>query len=204
MRLDKLTVKTREALVAAQALAQQRGQPELTAEHVLAALLAQSDGLVPGLYLVVQPSGAKSWAVRYRSAGRARKLTLGSFPAIDLAKARESARSALVAVADGADPARDRKAARQRKAEPDRDVIDRVVDVFLERHARPNTRPSSAKETARLLATNVLPKWRGRRLAEITRADVHDLLDAIGQVTAAQTLPAPLTTAPPLTNATAP
>src|SRR3546814_16216584 len=35
------------------------------------------DALLPGLYLVVQPSGAKSWAVRYRHGGKPRKLTLG-------------------------------------------------------------------------------------------------------------------------------
>ena len=33
-----------------------------------------------GLYLVVQPSGAKSWAVRYRFAGKPAKLTLGRWP----------------------------------------------------------------------------------------------------------------------------
>ena len=30
-----------------------------------------------GLYLVVQPSGSKSWALRYRFAGKPTKLTLG-------------------------------------------------------------------------------------------------------------------------------
>src|SRR5258706_14351534 len=46
MRLDKLTIKTREALVAAQDLAAGTGQPEMQPEHVLAALLAQEGGLV--------------------------------------------------------------------------------------------------------------------------------------------------------------
>ena len=30
-----------------------------------------------GLYLVIQPTGAKSWAYRYRMDGKSRKLTLG-------------------------------------------------------------------------------------------------------------------------------
>ena len=29
------------------------------------------------LYLVIQPSGAKSWALRYRYRGKPKKLTLG-------------------------------------------------------------------------------------------------------------------------------
>ncbi|HZS37968.1 MAG TPA: ATP-dependent chaperone ClpB [Polyangia bacterium] len=46
MRLDKLTIKTREALVAAQDLAARTGQPEMQPEHILATLLKQEGGLV--------------------------------------------------------------------------------------------------------------------------------------------------------------
>ena len=42
--------------------------------------------------MIVQPSGAKSWAVRFRANGRTAKVTLGRFPTIELAKARELAR----------------------------------------------------------------------------------------------------------------
>ena len=49
MRLDKLTIKTREALVAAQERAARNGQPEMHPEHVLAALLEQEGGLVAPL-----------------------------------------------------------------------------------------------------------------------------------------------------------
>jgi hypothetical protein len=38
------------------------------------------DGRMPGLYLVIYPSGKKGWAVRYRMAGRPRKLTLEPYP----------------------------------------------------------------------------------------------------------------------------
>jgi ATP-dependent Clp protease ATP-binding subunit ClpB len=46
-RLDKLTVRAQEAVAAAQALANQRGNPELDSLHLLAALLGQSEGIVP-------------------------------------------------------------------------------------------------------------------------------------------------------------
>jgi len=36
-----------------------------------------ADGAITGLYLVVQPSGAKSWAVRYRLHGRPRQADVG-------------------------------------------------------------------------------------------------------------------------------
>ncbi|HEY3281037.1 MAG TPA: Clp protease N-terminal domain-containing protein, partial [Armatimonadota bacterium] len=47
MRLDKLTVKSQEALQEAQNLAQTAGNPQVDVEHLLAALLRQPDGIVP-------------------------------------------------------------------------------------------------------------------------------------------------------------
>src|SRR3954470_21548232 len=71
------------------------------------------DGLLPGLYFVIQPSGAKSWAVRYRHAAKPRKLTLGPYPALDLGTARDRARDTLKAVALGRDPGTEKLEARR-------------------------------------------------------------------------------------------
>ncbi|HKN48278.1 MAG TPA: ATP-dependent chaperone ClpB [Candidatus Polarisedimenticolia bacterium] len=49
MNLEKLTVKSQEALQAAQAIAVKAGQPEITPEHLLDALLNQEGGLTPVL-----------------------------------------------------------------------------------------------------------------------------------------------------------
>src|SRR5947208_12603089 len=48
-RLDKLTVKAREALSQAQELAGARGQQEIQPEHVLAALLQQEGGIAASI-----------------------------------------------------------------------------------------------------------------------------------------------------------
>lgn len=58
----------------------------------------------PGLYLVVQPGGAKSWAYRYRFGGRPRKLTLGRWPAMALKDGREAAGKAQQQVEYAGDP----------------------------------------------------------------------------------------------------
>jgi len=63
------------------------------------------DGLISGLYLVVQPSGSKSWAYRYRANSKTRKLTLGRYPKIGLAGARELAQKAELEIRQGRDPA---------------------------------------------------------------------------------------------------
>ncbi|MFA5203166.1 MAG: ATP-dependent chaperone ClpB [Lentisphaeria bacterium] len=61
MNLDKFTQKSQEALGAAQALAVEHGNPEIMPLHLLAALLAQDDGLVPA---VLQKAGADSARLR--------------------------------------------------------------------------------------------------------------------------------------------
>ena len=63
------------------------------------------DGGLQGLYLVIQPSGAKSWAYRYRLNGKTRKYTIGAFPKVDLVNARKLARDAVTAIGEGRDPA---------------------------------------------------------------------------------------------------
>ncbi len=134
------------------------------------------DGLVRGLFFIVQPSGAQSWACRYRIEGRPRKFTLGTYPAIGLTAARDLAKDALVSVARGQDPHALKKAV---KAPPDRDIVERVVASFIERYARPNTRSSSAAESERVLNKEVVGRWKGRRLSSITRAEVHELLNSV-------------------------
>lgn len=56
-----------------------------------------------GLILRVMPGGVKTWALLYSQHRRKRRLTLGEFPAIKLAKARELALDAVARVAQGQD-----------------------------------------------------------------------------------------------------
>lgn len=157
------------------------------------------DARLTGLYLIIQPSGAKSWALRYRYAGKPRKLTLGSYPTIDLAKARKRAGDGLEALEGGRDPADAERQAKARAAlVGDRDAFGNVARAFIEKHARP--RNKSWKETARLLGLKPDPdnpelllnikeglaeRWAGRDIGKISRRDMIDMLDEIDGKTAA-------------------
>lgn len=68
-----------------------------------------ADGL--GLYLLVKPSGAKSWVLRVQVAGRRRDFGLGSTDLVSLQEAREKARETRKAAKAGLDPAFERKRA---------------------------------------------------------------------------------------------
>jgi integrase len=159
------------------------------------------------LYLVVQPSGHKSWVVRYRSPvdRRHRKLTLDGAPSV--AAARELATEALDKVAKGHDPAAAKKAGRATS-----NSVDDAFRLFLDRHNRTKKgrliRESTKRETARLLGYRRDPKdakawiatgngavaeWKNRTLPSMTPADVRGLLDGLvekGPVMANRTLTA--------------
>ncbi|TCQ80255.1 integrase [Ochrobactrum sp. BH3] len=136
------------------------------------------DGGMPGLYLVVQPSGAMSWAVRYRYASKPKKLTIGAYPAFSLADARKSAGAALRAVSEGRDPADEKKQAAAERADTS-NHIDDVLTTFLTRYVKPNNRASTAKETERFIDNEIRPRWKGRLVQSIGKRDVVVLLDAI-------------------------
>jgi integrase len=136
------------------------------------------DGKERGLYFVIQPTGAAAWALRYRFSGQPRKLTIGAYPAIGLAKARAEAVRAKAAIADGTDPASTKRTAKAAKKAEKRadDHVEKVVEDFIALYAKPNTR--DWKETGRLL-NQFANAWKGRPLAEIDKADIHRVLDSI-------------------------
>ena len=52
------------------------------------------DAAMPGFGLRVSKAGRKSWVLMYRVDGRKRRLTLGTFPALSLAAARDAVQAA--------------------------------------------------------------------------------------------------------------
>lgn len=144
------------------------------------------DGGCRGLYLVVQPSGKKSWAVRYRYQGKPRKFTLDGFPS--LATARKLATAAMEN--SERDPAAEKKAknaAKKEEAQSTRDLFPTVVETYMRHYAagratRKNAKPKprTIAETQRLL-DQLTPKevWGEKRIQEIRKRDVIELLDGI-------------------------
>ena len=132
------------------------------------------DTRVRGFGVRVSPSGAKSFFVYYRIGRLARRLTLGRYPNMKLGEARERARTALLAVSDGRDPAADKKVQRDRYQA---DLFPAVVDVFIERYAKIHTR--RWRETKRILEREFVDTWRRRTVGDLTQADVNLIIDGI-------------------------
>jgi integrase len=145
------------------------------------------DTKVLGLVARITPSGQVSWAARGRRPdGREARVTLGTWPALSLAEARKRAQGARAAVADGADPAADKRQARtERQA---RAELPTVADRLAEWQAANERRwsPRYAGEVARLCDRELLPTLGTRPLAEIDRAGWTTVLAAVSRRTPAQ------------------
>jgi integrase len=132
------------------------------------------DDLLPGLYLTVQPkTGAKSWQVRYRAAGKHRRMTLGRYPAMSLSAARDRARAVMLDAQSGADPAAEVRAAKQ---EAPRDTVAAALDDYAKRQLK---KKKSGELMKRELDRFVRAELGERQLAKVTRIDLQDLIDDI-------------------------
>src|SRR5262249_38388764 len=106
-----------------------------------------------GLYFIVQPSGVKSWALRYRprngrGKGQSVKHTIGSYPATSLKDARSEATRLRAEIERGGDPHNEKVVARRREAEVN-DTFEAVAQRYIEEYQFRRNR--SWEWTARLL-----------------------------------------------------
>jgi integrase len=123
------------------------------------------DTKVTGLRLRVGAGGKKTWTVRARVGAKVVNKKLGSYPAMKLVAARAAAEKLLEALArDGSTDAIDR-------------TFGAVAEAWIEKVAKPKN--ASWKLQERRLQMHVLPHWRDRKIATITRADVRDLLEGV-------------------------
>jgi integrase len=148
-----------------------------------------TDPSTQGLQLRVREKAggaSRTWRFRYTWRGEWVRLTIGHFPSMSLAEAREMAHSLRKKLDEGIDP---RRALPKRtpKAAPlplsaavtgkDKHSIEFLVSEFIERHLRPTRkRPEYAE---RILHREVLPEWKGRDARTIEPHEVIELLDKI-------------------------
>ena len=165
------------------------------------------DGGCPGLYLVIQPSGAKSWALRYRRPDdRPAKLVLGSvyisgasdepdiIPAIGghltLAAAHRLVSTLKHEIAQGRDPAaahiRDKAHRRTASAHAAANTFTTAARDFISQYARPKVRRWQEMshllglETGDDLASipgGLAERWAERPVVEIDGHDIHAVVD---------------------------
>lgn len=146
------------------------------------------DVRVAGLFLVVQPSGAKSWAWRYRFNRKPKKLTIGPLlterredrtpllgEAHTLSEARAAAEEAANLLQQGIDPSATRKI----EVESSRTKVDTVgfaIDEYKKRYVAVTNRPRTQEVVKAFLEGYVRPTWGEAKLKSISGKDVRWLI----------------------------
>ena len=130
------------------------------------------DRNLPGFCLRVSEKGRKSFCLLYRVNGIKRRLTIGPYTgAGSLKAARDRARKALMAAAEGRNPATEKTEARRKG-----DTVGEVVEDYWRLHLAGLKDGSKAR---RILDQEVVARWRYRRIGQITRRDIIEVVDEV-------------------------
>jgi len=137
-----------------------------------------------GLAVVVQPTGRKSWKVIYPFGGRPRWYHIGDVAALSLTDARKLANRVMFQVAEGNDPAA------ERKAERSKGTFEELATRYVEQYAKRKNR--SWQQADALVRRNLIPKWGKLRATDISRSDIKGMMARLHEapVVANQTLAA--------------
>lgn len=133
-----------------------------------------------GLYLEVSPRGGKLWRMKYRYAGKEKRLALGTYPAKTLAKAREDRDQARTLLENGVDPAllMSKRARKLAQAEAAGNSFEATAREWFEKHS-PNWADSHGSRVIRRLERDIFP-WIGRRpIDDVTPREVLEALRRI-------------------------
>ena len=127
------------------------------------------------LSLLVQPSGSKWWRFRYRFNGKAKMLSLGTYPDTTLKKAREERDRARAQLADGIDPGVKRKAEKATQLLDAENTFGAICREWLE-HKRKSVEEAQYQKALARQEKNVLP-WLGKRpIRDITAPEILSVL----------------------------
>lgn len=142
------------------------------------------DAKVPGLLLCVTDTGNKSFQVRKRMPnGGGKRVTLGRYPGLTIDQARRMAQATLAKLAEGIDPAAEKRAVHARNVS-----LAEAFRAYVER--RKNLRPATVKDYEFCMAHG-LRDWASKPLHTITRKMVtarHTLLSGRSESLANKTM----------------
>jgi integrase len=152
-------------------------------DALIRSLPAPADGRIEltdvraaGLAFRVTSKDARSWCFRFRDprSGKTTRATIGDYPDVSLAIARERADAMRRQVAGGESPVEVKRRERELATLK---TFQALANRYLNEHARRHKRSADADE--RNLRKHIIPRWANRRYDEIGRADVIELVESL-------------------------
>lgn len=131
-----------------------------------------------GLYLLVLPSGGRSWRMNYRFDKKQKTLSFGQFPYVSLAKAREKCFHAHELLAEGHDPMEARKEKARVTHAKAHETFKLIAEEWVERLEREG-RAHATMEKTRWLLDFAYPQIGDRPIAALTAPELLAVLRKI-------------------------
>lgn len=137
--------------------------------------VASADG--GGLTFTLSAKRTAAWVLRYRFGGKPRELTIGRYPDITLAKARELATEARAKIQQGVDVAREKQ-----KASIERSTAKsfrQLATDYIEKKF-PDLAANTIKQRRHHIDDIIIPKLGGLAARDVTTSDVVALIEGVG------------------------
>lgn len=138
--------------------------------------VAKADG--DGLTFTLSKKGTAAWTLRYRFAGKPKELTLGRYPDMTLAKAREVAAEKRVQIRLGTDVAGEKQAQKEAaKVAAERVKVGTVKALYEDFYDRQiKDRRQHPEQVSGVFALHILPKLGSKQVADVKPADIDAML----------------------------
>lgn len=136
-----------------------------------------------GLFLLVQPTGGKLWRLKYRIAGREKKLGLGTYPEVSLSDARKGRDHARQLIANGKDPSLEKQRRKARSLINAENTFEAVAAEYIEKRSRDGDKPwsPSTRSKNEWMLSELKPSIGRMPVAEI---EPPDILGAVRKIEA--------------------
>lgn len=131
-----------------------------------------------GLSLEVAPAGGRWWRLRYRFNGKAKQLSLGTYPDVSLADARARRDEARKILTNGIDPSEHRKAMKSAYADRAENSFEAIAREWFAKQS-PGWATSHSSKIIRRLELDVFPWIGARAIAEINAPEILRVLRRI-------------------------
>lgn len=133
-----------------------------------------------GLFLLITPSGGKLWNLKYRYAGKEKKLALGAYPMVSLEAARQRREEAKKLLANGVDPGEMKKVLKSTAKDKTANTFEVVAREWHHKFSSAGKwSPRHAADILHRLEKDIFPPLGSRPISEIKPMDLLKVLERI-------------------------
>ena len=138
-------------------------------------------GVIPGLYLAVNPTGARSWILRVMVGHKRREIGLGPFPSVPLAAAHEEARRLRELIRKGIDPVEEKRALKSALIASQHAAItfQQASERYIDAHSSAWRNPKHAAQWLATLRTYAFPVIGKLQVPDVKLSHILAVLEPI-------------------------